>query len=300
MTITTGTFPKALREGLKSIWGRTYDEYNPKWAEMFKTENSFRKYEEDVEATGFGLAPVKAEGGNISYEDDNQGTVNRATNIAYALGFIVTYEEMEDNLYEEISEKRTEALAYSMRQTKEVNGANIMNRAFNSSFTYGDGVELIATNHPTFSGDQSNELSPAADLSEASLEDLTIQIMNAKNSKGLRIALMPESLIVPNELAFDAQRILESTLQNDSANNAINVLYTKSYIPKIVINPYLTDTDAFFIKTDAPRGLIHYERTPATFDADNDFDTKNMKFSAYERYVFTSVDFRGVYGSEGA
>ena len=299
--ISTGNHPKALWPGLKAIWGREYNEHEQEWAKIFDIEDSDKKYEEEVEVTGFGLAPVKSEGKGVSYDSETQGTVTRYTNVAYALGYIVTREELDDNLYEVVSKRRAQALGFSMRQTKENVHANILNRAFNSSYTGGDGKELLATDHPTKDGTQSNELSTAADLSEASIEDLIIQIMQAKNSRGLKISLMPRCLIVPPQLWFEANRIVKSTLQNDTANNAINVINANNSFPEgVIVNHYLTDADAWFVKTDAPRGLMHFRRIAAEMTQDNDFDTENAKSKAYERYVAGWTDFRGLYGSAGA
>lgn len=254
-----------------------------------------------MEATGFGLAPEKPEGTGVSYDSEEQGTVTRYTHVAYALGYIVTREELDDNLYEEVSMRRAQALAFSMRITKETVGANVINRAFNSSFTGGDGKELIATDHPTKTGTQSNHISTAADLSETALEDLIIQIMGAKNSRGLEINLMPRCLLVPRQLWYEANRILMSTLQNDTANNAVNALRTTNALPDgIKLNHYLTDPDAWFVITNAPRGLTHYQRVPAEFSQDNDFDSENAKAKSYERYSFKWSDWRGLFGSPGA
>jgi phage major head subunit gpT-like protein len=251
--------------------------------------------------TGFGLAPVKNQGGSISYDSETQGITSRLTNVTYALGYVVTMEELQDNLYEMVSKRRAKALAFSMRQTKETVAANILNRGFNSSYTGGDGKELLATDHPTLDGTQSNELTVAADLSEAALEDLLVQIMQAKNSRGLRIALKGDKLIVPPALFYEANRILKSALQNDTANNAINALKATNALPGgIVLNHYLTDSDAWFIKTNCPEGLIYQERMAMEFEQDNDFDTKNAKAAAVERYVFGWCDWRSIFGTPGA
>lgn len=300
-TITTGNHPKALWPGIKAWWGRVYDEHQEEFPAIFDTETSERSYEEDVQVTGFGLAPVKSEGAAIQYDSETQGYVSRYTHVAYALGYIVTYEELQDNLYEMVSKRRSQSLAFSMRQTKENVGANVLNRGFNSSFSGGDGKELFATDHPTLAGDFSNELATPADLSEASMEDLIIQIMGAQNDRGLKISLMPRRLVVPRQLWFEANRILKSTQQNDTANNAVNVLNATNAIPDgVSINHYLTDQDAWFIKTNAPRGLIHYNRESASFTQDNDFDTSNAKAKSYERYSFGWTDPRGMYASAGA
>lgn len=299
--ITTGSHPKALWPGIKAWWGRSYKEHTEEYPYLYELDTSERAYEEDVEVTGFGLAPVKPEAGSISYDSETQGYVSRYTHVAYALGYICTYEELKDNLYEVVSKRRAQALAFSMRQTKENVHANVYNRAFNSSFTGGDGKELLATDHPSLAGDWSNELSPAADISEAAIEDLIIQIMGATNSRGLKINLMPRCVLVPRQLWFEANRILKSTLQNDTANNAVNVLKATNALPDgIKVNHYFTDQDAWFMRTNAPRGMVRYQREEADFDQDNDFDTRNAKAASYERYSAGWTDPRGLYGSAGA
>ncbi len=229
--ITTGNHPKALWPGIAAWWGRVYDEHTEEYPDLFMKEGSSRSYEEDVQVTGFGLAPVKAEGASVSYDSETQGYVSRYTHVAYALGYIVTYEELQDNLYEMVSKRRAQANAFSMRQTKETVAANVYNRATDSNFAGGDSKELLATDHSTLSGDQSNELATAADISEASIEDLIVQIMGATNERGLKISLMPRGLIIPRQLWFEANRILKSTLQNDTANNARNVLKSTNALP---------------------------------------------------------------------
>lgn len=299
--ITTGNHPKALWPGVKAWWGRKYDEHQTEWTDLFTSDKSTRSYEEDVQVTGFGLMPAKSEGGSVSYDSESQGYVSRYYNVAYSLGFVVTHEEQADGLYEVVSKRRAEALAFSARQTKENVGANVYNRAFDSNYTGGDGKELLATDHPTLSGDQANELSAGADLSEASLEDAVILTMGMTNDRGLKISIMPKSLIVPRQSWFEANRIMKSVLQNDSANNAINALRATNALPEgIKVNHYLTDQDAWFIRTNAPRGLIHYEREAASFAPDNDFDTSNLKAKCYERYAFGWTDWRGLVGSPGA
>jgi hypothetical protein len=299
--ITTGNHPKALWPGVKAWWGRSYNEHPLEYPDLFESDSSEKSYEEDVQVTGFGLVAQKSEGGATSFDSETQGYTTRYTHVAYAGGYIVTYEELKDNLYEVVSKRRAGALAFSARQTKETVAANVYNRAFSSSFTFGDGKELLATDHPTLSGDQSNELTTAADLSEASLEDLIVQIMGATNDRGLKISLMPKTLLVARQNWFEANRILKSTLQNDSANNAINVLKATNALPGgIKMNHYFTDADAWFLRTNAPRGMIYYDREAATFDQDNDFDTKNAKAAVYFRCSFGNTDWRGLYGSPGA
>jgi hypothetical protein len=298
--IATGSHPKALWPGVYAWFGAKYDEHPQQYTKLFDIKSSSKNYEELVEQTGFGLAPVKAEGSSTAYDSHAQGVTARGTNVAYSLGYIVTREELADNLYSEVSMARASSLAFSMAQTRENVGANVYNRAFNNSYTGGDGKELCATDHGSLTGNQSNELATAADLSEASLEDLTIQIMDAVNSRGLKISLQPKSLIVPTALVYDAQRILESTLRVATADNDINALKSMGIIPEIVVNNYLTDSDAWFIRTNAPSGLCWFDREPVQFTKDEDFDTDNAKAKAYMRFVPFWGDWRGVYGTPGA
>jgi hypothetical protein len=298
--ISTGTHPKALWPGIKMWWGRSYDEHIEEFPDLFEKETSDKAYEEEVEITGFGLAPVKNEGTSIVYDSETQGAVTRYTNVAYALGYIVTYEELQDDLYEYVSKRRAQALAFSMRQTKENVGANVYNRAFNTAFPIGDGAALCSAAHPTVAGNQSNLLTTAADLSELAIEDMVIQIMNTLNSRGLKISNLPQSLHVPTQLWFDANRIVKSVLQNDTANNAINVIRASAVFPKgIKVNHYFTSATAWFIRTNIPRGAQYMSREEVSFDQDNDFDTKNAKAACYERYSFNVTDWRQVFGTPG-
>lgn len=300
-TITTGNHPAALWPGVKAWFGRTYDEHMEEYSQIFDMSTSRKNYEEVIEVTGFGLAPVKDQGTSTSYDSETQGDTSRLTHVAYSLGFIVTREELDDNLYEVVANRRSKALAFSMRQTKENVAANILNRAFDSNYTGPDGVELLSTSHVTKSGTQSNHLTVAADISELAIEDLTIQIMQALNSRGLKISVMPRCLIVPPQLYYKANRILKSDLQSGTANNDTNVLRANGIFPDgIKVNHYLTDSDAWFIKTNIPEGLVHYQRVAIEMTKDNDFDTENAKAKAYERYIFGWNDFRGLFGSPGA
>ncbi len=277
-----------------------YSEHMEEYPELFDEDSSDQAYEEDVEVTGFGLAPQKIQGETIYFDSESQGAVTRYTHVAYALGYIVTYEELRDDLYASVSKTRAKALAFSMRQTKENVAANVYNRAFNSTYTFGDGTTLVSTTHPTLAGNQSNQLTTAADLSEASIEDLVIQIMQTQNNRGLRISALPTSLHVPVQLWFEANRIYKSILQNDTANNAINVLRATNVFPKgIKVNHYFTSATAWYIRTNVPNGMRYFNREAATFDQDNDFDTKNAKAACYERYSFGMTDFRGIFGTAG-
>lgn len=300
--LNSGSFPKLLFPGLKNLFELELGRYPDEYTELFDVVDSDKRYEERVQMTGFGLAPRKDEGESIQYDSAQEGFTSRITNVPYALGFKITREAVRDNQYIQMGERYSRWLATAMKQTKENVCANVYNRAFNASYTGGDGKELIATDHPSLSGSQSNELDPAADLSEASLEDLTIQIMEATDDRGLRIQLRPTKLITPVELYYEAGRILRSELQSGSANNDINALRAMGVIPEVVTNHYLTDADAFFIRTDMPEGegMIFQNRDPLEFEQDNDFDTKNLCYSAYERFAAGWASFRGVFGSEGA
>jgi len=299
--ITTGNHPKALWPGMRKFWGREYSEHPVEWKMIFEDATSEKNYEEDSEVTGFGLAPVKTQAGAVSYDSETQGQTKRYTHVTYGLGYIVTREEQEDNLYEVVSKRRIKALAFSIRQTEEIVAANILNRAFDSAYTGGDAKELSATDHPTADGTQSNELATAADLSEAAIEDLCIQIMNAKNSRGLRIALMPKKLIVSPSEAFNAERILKSTLQPGTGNNDINAIRSMGVLPDgVTVNHYLTDTDAWWIKTNCPNGLMRFTRRATEFRQDNDFDTENAKAKSTLRFSVGWTDWRAIYGSAGA
>lgn len=294
--INTGSFPKFLKEGLNAIWGMAYEEHPEEYTKLFDVFNSSHNYEEDVEEPGFGLASSVGEAGAVPYVGTSQGTISRYSHTEFKLGFIVTRAERDDNLYEKRAAKRTRALAFSFRQTIENIAANVYNRAETAGYTGGDGVVLSSASHPTLNGTQSNRLSVAADISETSIEDLCIQIMNATDTNGLKIALMPQRLIVPTALGPEATRILESQLQNDTANNAVNAIKAMGLIPEIAVNHYLTDTDAFFIKTRGGiEGMKWFWRVKTEFGQDGDFDTDNMKFKGYMRNSAGWSDFRGVY-----
>jgi len=268
---------------------------------LFDSDTSSMNYEEDVQLTGFGLAPVKSEGSGVAYDSEIQGFTTRYTHIAYALGYIVTKEELDDNLYEQVSRRRSAALAMSFRQTKENVGANIYNRAFNSTYKGGDGVELCSTAHPNTSGGTfANAPTVAADLSEASLEDALTAIMGFQNDRGLLINVMPRSLIVARQNFWNAHRILKSAYTPSTANNAVNVLVATNALPEgIVMNHYLTSPNAWFVRTNIQNGLKYYSRVGIQFDQDNDFDTMNAKAKGYERYSFGWTDPRAIYGVNG-
>jgi len=299
--ITTASHPKALWPGVKAWWGQVYNEHAEEYSKLFDSDTSSQNYEEDVQLTGFGLAPTKSEGSGVAYDSEIQGFTTRYTHIAYALGYIVTKEELDDNLYEQVSRRRAAALAMSFRQTKENVGANIYNRAFNSTYTGGDGVALASTAHPNTSGGTfANRPTVDADLSEAALEDALIAIMGFQNDRGLLINVMPRSLIVARQNWYNANRILKSVYTPSSANNAINAIVATNALPEgIVMNHYLTSPNAWFLRTNIQNGLKYYSRVGIQFDQDNDFDTMNAKAKGYERYSFGWTDPRAIYGVNG-
>ncbi len=298
--ITTGHFAYLLYPGINKIYGQAYNELTPQHPLLFEKETSDRAYEEDVGITGFGLAPVKGEGDGISYDTSEQGYLTRYTMIQYALGFIITEEMYEDDQYKKPMMRRAKGLAFSMRQTKEINGANVYNRAFNPDFVGGDGVEMCADDHPNKTGGTwRNELETPADLSEAALEQAVIDIARFKTDRGLTIAIKPACLVIPIDLQFEVTRILKSQLQVDNAEHNINALRTMGSIPKVVANNYLTDLDAWFIRTNCPDSLKYIERKADRFQVDNDFDTSNAKYKAAGRYAFGHTDPRGIFGSPG-
>lgn len=284
--------------GVNSWFGMAYDEHPPEYTELFDFFTSDKKYEEDVQVVGFGAAPVKAEGSAVTYDSLQQGYIARYVHNAVALGFIVTHEEMEDNLYMQLANQRARNLAFAMHQAKEITGANVYNNAFSSSFLGGDGAALISASHPTQNGNQSNTLSTAAQLSEAAIESLYINIQLTTDDRGLKIPNNPHCLVVPPQLGPDAYRIVQSVLQNDSANNAVNFIRSAGIFPDgIKVNRYLTNQHYWYIRTDIPDGLKYFEREAIKFTQDNDFDTENAKFKAYERYSFGWTDWRGLWGT---
>lgn len=302
--ITTGNISRLLQEGVKNVFGQAYDEHPEQWRMLVDEEMSRKAFELDQQFEGFGLAPVKPEGQGISYDSQQEGFTPKYVNLTYAKGFIVSREAMMDNLYNLFS-RRARALAFSMQQTKENVVANVYNRGFNPAFLMegGDGVELFSTQHingPSDPSTYANELAIPAALSEASLEALLILINEATDPRGLRIAIRGERLIVPPALGFVAERIMNSTLQNDTGNNAINAVRATGMLPGgHMVNNYLTSRTAWFIKTNSPDGLKMMNRQPVRFEQDNDFGTSNARFKADERYVPGWTDARGAYASAG-
>lgn len=300
--INTGSHPKALWPGVFSMFGMAYDQHPEEWRDLVDVQTSDKTREEMVQNNGFGLAAIKDEAASIGYDTTSQGGTATARHIVYGLGYIVTREEIEDNLYEKLATGRAKALKISMVETKENVVANILNRGFDTNYTGGaDAKPLFSASHTTTAGNQSNLMATPADLSEASLEDMIIQVMGAQNDRGLKIKLMPQTLHVPRQLVFEATRILKSVLQNDTANNAVNALKLMGSLPGgVKPNHYLTDPDAWFVKTNVTDGLTLFQRRALEFTKDNDFATENALAKATERYSLQWGDWRDYYGSAGA
>lgn len=297
----TGNWGKLLWPGINAIYGLVYNQHPEFHGKIFPKFDSRKHFEEDLGTTTLGLASVKTESGPVTYDSERQGFTTRYTHIEYALGFQISRIIMEDDLYDVVGPRRAEGLADSMRKTKETVAHNVLNRAFNSAFTGADGVELLSTAHVNIAGGTfANELLTAADLSEAALEQAVIDLKKFTNDRGLRINVMPEKLIIPVDLEFEAHRILKSVQRVSTADNDINALNSMGIIKDIVATPYLTDADAWFLRTDVRHGLKHFERRADDFTQDNDFDTDNAKFKSTGRYSFGWSDPRGLFGSPGA
>jgi hypothetical protein len=299
--ITTGNHPKALWPGVYSMFGMSYNNRD-EWRDLVAIATSDKHREEMVQNNGFGLASVKEQGASIAYDSTSQGGTATATHIVYGLGYIITREAIEDNLYEKLAMARAKALKRAMIETKNTVVANWFNRGFDTNYTVGpDGKPMFSASHPSTAGNQSNLLSTAADLSEASLEDLVIQANGAVDDRGNKIALQVRSLHIPRQLEFEAARILKSINQNDTANNAINALRAMGTFPEgFKVNHFFTDPDAFFIRTDVDEGLTLFQRRELEFTKDNDFGTENALAKATERYSVQIGDFRNYYASAGA
>lgn len=296
--ITSGSFAKALWPGVNAWYGKSYNDYATEWDKLFDKNTSSKAYEEDVGLSSLGLAAVKAEGAPITYDSERQGFTTRYNHVVYALGFIITREAYEDDQYDVVGKKKANALARSMRQTKEIVGANVYNRATTSGYTGGDGVVLLSASHVNVAGGTYSNIQ-SADLSEAALEQAFIDIEGFTDDRGLIIAAKPKSLIIPRQLRFEANRILKSDGRVGTDNNDTNALKDSGLFTNIVVNHYLTDADAWFIRTDVPEGMKYFERRGDAFEMDNDFDTENAKFKASGRYSFGWSDPRGLYGSMG-
>ena len=295
-------FAKMLEPGLNTLFGLEYDSYPPEYTPVFDQNTSQKAFEEDVLLTGFGNAPTKDEGAAISYDTASLQWTARYQHETIALAFSITEEAEEDGLYGSIASRYTKALARSMAATKEIKAATILNNATTAGvYAGGDGVSLLSTSHPTQSGNQSNTLATAADLSETSLESLLIQIADMKDERGLRIAAQGTMLIIPTAYTFTAERLLETQLRTGTADNDINAIRSGGYLPQgYHIMRRLTDSDQFFIKTDVPDGLKMFQRSPLKKGVEGDFETGNVRYKVRERYSFGFTDWRGIFGTEGA
>jgi hypothetical protein len=302
MAISRAQLLKELLPGLNALFGLEYKRYGEEHKEIYETETSERSFEEEVKLSGFSAAPVKNEGQAISYDNGQEAWTTRYNHQTIALGFSITEEAIEDNLYDSLSARYTKALARAMAYTKQVKAANVLNNGFSSSYPGGDGVSLFSTSHPLISGGtNSNTPAVAADLNETSLESAVIQIAGWTDERGLLIAAQPRKLIVPPALMFVATRLLETELRVATADNDINAIKSNGSIPEgYAVNHFLTDTNAWFLTTDVPNGMKHFERMPLATSMDGDFDTGNVRYKARERYSFGWSDPLGMFGSPGA
>ena len=301
MAISRAQLAKELEPGLNALFGLEYDRYENEHAEIFEEEASDRAFEEEVMLGGFTTAPVKGEGTAVNFDDAQETYTARYTHETIALAFSITEEAIEDNLYDRLASRYTKALARSMAQTKQIKAAAVLNNAFAAGSPIGDGVALCSNAHPSLSGNQTNILATAADLNETSLEQMLIDIAGITDERGLKVAIRGMKLIIPKELQFIAERVMNSNLRPGTADNDTNALRAMGMIPDgAVVNYFLTDTDAFFIKTDAPNGFKMFNRSPIKTAMEGDFDTGNMRFKARERYSFGVSDWRSVFGTPGA
>ena len=301
MAISRSQLVKELEPGLNALFGLEYNNYADEHAQIFDVENSDRAFEEEVMLSGFANASVKPEGSSVNYDTAQESFTARYTHETLALAFAITEEAIEDNLYDRLASRYTKALARSMANAKQVKAANVLNNAFDSSFTGGDGVELCSAVHPIVAGTFKNELSTAADLNETSLEQSLIDIAAMTDERGLKIAAKGVKMIIPSALQFTAERLMKSQGRTGTADNDINAVGSMGMIPQgYVVNHYLTDTDAFFIKTDVPNGLKMFVRAPIKTAMEGDFETGNVRYKARERYSFGFSDPRGIFGSPGA
>ena len=301
MAISRHQLVKELEPGLNALFGLEYKNYADEHAEIFDVENSDRAFEEEVMLSGFANASVKPEGSSVNYDTAQESFTARYTHETLALAFSITEEAIEDNLYDRLASRYTKALARSMANAKQVKAAKVLNNAFDSNFTGGDGVELCSAVHPIVAGTFKNELSTAADLNETSLEQALIDIAAMTDERGLKIAAKGTKMIIPSALQFTAERLMKSQGRTGTADNDINAVGSMGMIPQgYVVNHYLTDTDAFFIKTDVPNGLKMFVRAPIKTAMEGDFETGNVRYKARERYSFGFSDPRGIFGSPGA
>jgi hypothetical protein len=302
MAISRAQLLKELLPGLNALFGLEYARYGEEHKELYETEKSERSFEEETKLSGFSAAPVKNEGQAIAYDNAQEAFTARYNHETIALGFSITEEAIEDNLYDSLSARYTKALARAMAYTKQVKAASVINNGFNSAFPGGDGVALFSTAHPLVSGGtNSNTPSTAADLNETSLENAVIQIAAWTDERGLLIAAKPRKLVIPPNLMFVATRLLETSLRVGTTDNDINALKNNGAIPEgYTVNHFLTDANAWFLTTDVPNGLKHFERSPLTNSMDGDFDTGNVRYKARERYSFGFSDPLGIFGSPGS
>jgi hypothetical protein len=302
MAISRAQLLKELLPGLNALFGMEYATYGEQHKEIFETEASERSFEEETKLSGFSASPVKNEGSAIAYDNAQEAWTARYNHETIAQGFSITEEAMEDNLYDSLSNRYTKALARAMAYTKQVKAASILNNGFSASYAGGDGVALFSTSHPLVSGGtNSNRPATAADLNETSLEAAVIQIAGWTDERGLLIAAKPRKLVVPPGLQFVATRLLETSLRVGTTDNDINALKNNGSIPEgYTVNNYLTDSNAWFLCTDVPNGLKHFERVPLATSMDGDFDTGNVRYKARERYSFGFSDPLGVFGSPGS
>mgnify|MGYP000589186004 FL=1 len=302
MAISRAQLAKELEPGLNALFGMEYARYENEHAEIFETESSDRAFEEEVLIVGFGNAEVKTEGQGVNYDQASEGFTARYTHETVSLAFALTEEAVEDNLYDRLGARYTKALARSMAHSKQVKAANVLNNAFSSSFTGGDGVSLINTSHPLAGGGTlANRASTMSDLNETSLENALISISTFVDDRNMILALQGTKLIVPPQLQFVADRLLETPGRVATADNDINAIRNMGLLPQgYAVNHFLTDTDAFFILTDCPDGFKHFERSPISTSMEGDFDTGNVRYKARERYSFGFSNPRCVFGSQGA
>jgi hypothetical protein len=306
--ITTSSFAKSLWPGVNAWYGEAYNEYPVEWDKLFEKNSSRRAFEEDVGYSGMGLAVVKDQGAPVTYDTAKQGFTSRYNHVTYGLGFVVTREAYDDDLYDVVAKQKARGLAFSMRQTKEIIAANIYNRAFTAGYVGGDAATLIASaggggssSAPNVAGGTyTNGVAVATDLSEAALEQACIDIADFKNDRGLKIAVRPRKLVIPKELMFEASRILKTEGRVGTDLNDINAIKNMGMIPEVIVNHYLTQDDFWFILTDVKDSLKYFERRADEFGMDEDFDTENAKYKATARYSFGWTDRRGIYGSPGA
>jgi hypothetical protein len=298
MAISRAQLVKELEPGLNALFGLEYKNYADEWSEIFETETSDRAFEEEVMLAGFSNAAVKPEGQGVTFDDAQETFTARYTNETIALAFAITEEAIEDNLYDRLASRYTKALARSMASTKNIKGAAVLNNAFDANFAGGDGKELCATDHPTLAGSFANELNTAAELNETSLEQSLIDIAAFTDERGLKIAAQGTKLVIPSALQFTADRLMNSAGRVGTADNDINAIRNMGMIPQgYTVNHYLTSAKKFFIMTDVPNGLKHFNRSPIKTSMEGDFDTGNVRYKARERYVFGFSDPRGIFGS---